>query len=391
MKRFFFSLSLLVSGAAGANPGLLMPATAPEAHLLVALDHLNAGRADAALANLSLLTRQQPDFRLAQYLYASLLDARSGRPPQILSDAAGQTIASLSSEAQRRWAHRLGRGLQGLVPQSVLSLPPRHRYVVVVDLAASRLYVLENTPEGFRMVRDHYASIGRGGIGKQVEGDGRTPVGIYHVTEHLDGAKLPDLYGAGAYPVNYPNAWDRRLGRTGYGIWVHGVPSDTYSRVPLASEGCVALPNIDFKGLGPFIEPGVTPVVLVDAVQWVRESDSDLLAASLRNQIMTWRRDWESLDTDAYLSHYAEDFTADGMSRAAFVDHKRRVNQARSFVQVEIHDLELYRYPGVEELLFVARFRQHYISDDLLREATKAQYWRLTSEGRWEIVEEAAG
>ena len=65
MKRFFFSLSLLVSGAAGANPGLLMPATAPEAHLLVALDHLNAGRADAALANLSLLTRQQPDFHLA--------------------------------------------------------------------------------------------------------------------------------------------------------------------------------------------------------------------------------------------------------------------------------------------------------------------------------------
>ena len=99
-----------------------MPATAPEAHLLVALDHLNAGRADAALANLSLLTRQQPDFRLAQYLYASLLDARSGRPPLELSDAAGQTIASLSSEAQRRWAHRLGRGLQGLVPQSVLTL-----------------------------------------------------------------------------------------------------------------------------------------------------------------------------------------------------------------------------------------------------------------------------
>jgi murein L,D-transpeptidase YafK len=368
-----------------------MPATAPEAHLLVALDHLNAGRADAALANLSLLTRQQPDFRLAQYLYASLLDARSGRPTQDLGADTGQMIASLSSEAQRRWAHRLGRGLNGLIPQSLLALPRKYRYAVVVDLGASRLYVLENTPEGLRLVRDHYSSIGRAGIGKELEGDGRTPVGIYHVTEYLDGDALPDLYGAGAYPVNYPNAWDRRLGRTGYGIWVHGVPSDTYSRVPLASEGCVALANLDFEGLGPFIKPGETPVILVDSIQWVRESDSDLLAASLRGQVMEWRRDWESLDTDAYLSHYAEDFSADGMTRAAFVEHKRLVNSARSFVQIEIDDLELYRYPGVEELLFVARFRQQYVSDDLLREATKSQYWRLTPGGRWEIVEEAAG
>ncbi len=79
------------------------------------------------------------------------------------------------------------------------------------------------------------------------------------------------------------------------------------------------------------------------------------------------------------------------MTRAAFVEHKRLVNSARSFVQIEIDDLELYRYPGVEELLFVARFRQQYVSDDLLREATKSQYWRLTPGGRWEIVEEAAG
>lgn len=390
MKRLLLGL-FLIAGPVGANPGLLMPATAPEAHLLVALDHLNAGRADAALANLSLLTRQQPDFRLAQYLYASLLDARSGRPTQDLGTDTGQMIASLSSEAQRRWAHRLGRGLNGLIPQSLLALPRKYRYAVVVDLGASRLYVLENTPEGLRLVRDHYSSIGRAGIGKELEGDGRTPVGIYHVTEYLDGDALPDLYGAGAYPVNYPNAWDRRLGRTGYGIWVHGVPSDTYSRVPLASEGCVALANLDFEGLAPFIKPGETPVILVDSIQWVRESDSDLLAASLRGQVMEWRRDWESLDTDAYLSHYAEDFSADGMTRAAFVEHKRLVNSARSFVQIEIDDLELYRYPGVEELLFVARFRQQYVSDELLREATKSQYWRLTPGGRWEIVEEAAG
>ena len=32
-----------------------------------------------------------------------------------------------------------------------------------------------------------------------------------------------DKYGVAAYPLDYPNAWDRFNERTGYGIWLHGV------------------------------------------------------------------------------------------------------------------------------------------------------------------------
>src|SRR3546814_8483534 len=49
--------------------------------------------------------------------------------------------------------------------------------------------------------------------------------------------KLPDFYGDGAYPLNYPNEWDKHEGRKGYGIWLHGTPSTTYSRPPRASDG----------------------------------------------------------------------------------------------------------------------------------------------------------
>jgi len=35
---------------------------------------------------------------------------------------------------------------------------------------------------------------------------------------------LSDFYGAGAYPVNFPNIWDRRKQRSGHGIWLHGLP-----------------------------------------------------------------------------------------------------------------------------------------------------------------------
>lgn len=389
--RTLVALTLAAAASAvGANPGLLMPTGDPEAQLLVALDHINSGRADAALASLTLLTRQQPDFRLAQYLYASLLDARSGRASLALDDAdTGTAVAALMDEARQRWAHRLGRD-GGRVPQSLLMLPDDRRHAIVVDLGASRLYVLARDGDRWQLVRDHYASIGRAGIGKQVEGDGRTPVGVYRVTEHLDGDNLPDLYGAGAYPVNYPNGWDLRHQRTGHGIWVHGVPSNTFSRAPLASEGCVAVANPDFASLAPFVEPGVTPVLFVDSINWVSQDDNRLLAAALRDRVMQWRADWESLDTEAYLAHYAADFATDDMDRAAFADHKRRVNAAKQFVQVELDDMELYRYPGVDDLVFLARFRQHYISDSFSAISTKEQYWRLTNDGRWEIVQEGS-
>lgn len=389
-RRFLAALLLGAATSAGANPGLLMPTGDPEAQLLVVMDHLNAGRADAALAGLTLLTRQQPDFRLAQYLYASLLDARSGQAPLTLSPDAETAVAGLMDEARQRWAHRLGRDGGDRIPQSLLMLPESQRYAIVVDLGASRLYVLGRDGDNWRLVHDHYASIGRAGIGKQVEGDGRTPVGVYRITEHLAGDGLPDLYGAGAYPVNYPNVWDRRAGRTGHGIWLHGVPSDTFSRAPLSSEGCVAVANRDFASLAPFVEPGVTPVIFVDSVNWVSQADNRLLAAALRDRVLQWRADWESLDTEAYLAHYAPDFATDDMDRAAFADHKRRVNAAKEFVQVELEGLELYRYPGVDDLVFLARFRQHYISNTFSAVSSKEQYWRLTNDGRWEIIQEAS-
>ena len=52
---------------------------------------------------------------------------------------------------------------------------------------------------------------------------------MYHFTSVLSKSELPDFYGAGALPINYPNEWDRLNGRTGHGIWLHGTPADTYA------------------------------------------------------------------------------------------------------------------------------------------------------------------
>ena len=108
------------------------------------------------------------------------------------------------------------------VPAPLLQLSPSQRRVVLVDQARSRLYLFENDGGRPRLAGDFYVSTGKKGARKEREGDQRTPVGIYFITTRLEPGELDDFYGAGALPVNYPNEWDTRYGRTGYGIWIHG-------------------------------------------------------------------------------------------------------------------------------------------------------------------------
>ena len=83
------------------------------------------------------------------------------------------------------------------------------------------------------------------------EGDLKTPTGIYWLTDvwsekdliGMYGAKEAKPYGAGAFPLNYPNLMDRLFhNKTGYGIWLHGTEGDQ----PIPTEGCVSVSNENF-------------------------------------------------------------------------------------------------------------------------------------------------
>ena len=82
--------------------------------------------------------------------------------------------------------------------------------MLLVDSRRSRLYVFANDGGRPRYVADYYVTLGKNGIEKTREGDQKTPIGVYHVTANLPRSKLTDFYGAGAFPINYPNEWDKQ-------------------------------------------------------------------------------------------------------------------------------------------------------------------------------------
>lgn len=351
------------------------------------MQEISQNKLDHALRSINSLLERHPNFRLAQLVKGDLLLARA-QPISTLGNAPGarEQQADLREEAKARIQAIHAPVNPDLIPQELLQVASDTRYVIAVDASRARLYVFENTASGLRRIADLYVTVGKFGIGKNKEGDKRTPIGLYTITGFKPDKDLEELYGIGAYPISYPNEWDVRNGRNGHGIWLHGVPRDTYSRPPKASDGCVVLSNDDLKNLGRYIKIGQTPVIIAPSLTWV---DADLLDAArdeLQQAVDKWRKDWESRDTTRLMEHYSRNFQSDGQGYQAFAESKRRVNAAKSWIKVDIERLSIYRQPGNKDMAVLV-FDQDYKSSNLNNLSKKRQYWQREN-GRWRIIQE---
>jgi murein L,D-transpeptidase YafK len=372
-----------------------------EAALVRAMEKLKDGGIKSALKELDAALAKNPNFRLGHLMRGDLLMAGSGAALSLsgVPQGAGtkpmpETIASIANlrhEAQVRLNRYYDSPAADALPTALLQLAPGQEHALLIDTSRSRIYVFRNDNGRPQRVADFYTSIGKLGADKQREGDQRTPLGVYRVTSTVAKEKLTDFYGPGAFPINFPNDMDKRLGRTGSGIWIHGTPSDTYSRPPWASDGCVVLTNEDFQQLGKFVEPGNTPVVISPVVEWQSPDDWSAFRSAFNGYLSQWKQDWESLNMDAYLAHYSSAFEADGKDIRDWTANKRRINAGKSFVKVDIQNLAVFEYATASNQppLMMVTFDQEYKSSNNVSKMKKRQYWQR-EDGRWKIVFEGA-
>jgi murein L,D-transpeptidase YafK len=371
----------------------------PEPQLLKIFSEIEKNRLDSALAQTDALLERYPNFRLAHLIRGDLLLARrmplstfgnaKNAPKEQIEDLREEVVARLK-------AYRNRLDLSHYVPRYLLQLRPDQKYAIVVDTQKARLYLYQNQEDGRpRFVADYYISHGKLGSGKKLEGDKKTPTGVYHVTSSLSAQKIGDLYGSraflygdGAFPINYPNEWDRRNGRKGHGIWLHGTPADTYSRPPKASDGCVVLSNVDLNALAKNVQIGLTPVIISNSIEWLSIDDWRNERTALNKEIDEWRGDWESMNVNRYMRHYSKRFQTDKQTREQFAEQKNRVNAAKSWIKVKLSNLSMFRNPGKEELVVVT-FEQDYRSSNLSNQMKKSQYW-IREDGSWKIIFEGA-
>lgn len=381
-KQIVLAAVLLMSSTLSYGQSL---SQSPEQQLISALTSIQLQQLDRAMTQLQNLLKSKPDFKLAQLVYADVMLAKAQgleKVGQLLKK--NSLLEGFLAEASKRWQSHKSPVSEELLPAALLNLDQRYQYAVVVGLNNSRLYLFENEKGIPKQIGNYYVSMGKSGPYKQFEGDNRTPLGVYFINNFLSPDSLPDKYGEGAFPLNYPNVWDDRLGKTGYGIWLHGTPLDTFSRPPRDSEGCVVLSNTDLQTVGNYLQLKRTPFVIADNINWLQKDKWQQEKEFFTKLVTGWIQDWQSLDTALYIQHYSKTFKAGKTDFSQWYSHKQQVNKNKKFIQVKADDLSILKHP--KDDILVVTFQQHYKSDNYSSVSYKRQYWKQESDGQWRII-----
>jgi hypothetical protein len=273
MKRTIQSLLLLIATLAGsvAVTARAQTEASSDENLREAIRLIQSGTSlDQALSAAQQAGRALPKSHLANFLqYQAYISMAGGDPNQAPPAVKPSPDAHRELVNESKARGKLSTVPKGTIPSAVIQIGPGTDTVLLVESERSRLWILNRKGDSIVVVANHYVTVGQQGVGKEREGDRKTPLGVYRIQSEIPGAKLIDFYGPLALPLDYPNPMDRARAKTGSGIWVHGGPSDRYARPPLASDGCVVLANEDLLALRKYAKPGRTTVVVVPQTTWL--------------------------------------------------------------------------------------------------------------------------
>ncbi len=367
----------------------VVASTKTEDLIVKSLMEISSGQIDSALDTLDQVLATTPNFKLAQLVKGDLLMARAQQFQAFGSpNPSAEDVAGYRDEARKRIERYLDKEANQLIPEPIWQLDSSQPYIFVVDADKSRLFVYRNENGVPQYNADFYVTIGKNGSEKKYAGDKRTPLGVYFTSPKLT-QKLADMYGDAAYPLSYPNEWDKRQGKTGSGIWLHGTPHDTYSRAPQSSDGCVVLSNPDLNTLTPILQQGNVPVIVSKDIKWLKPNEAPTDKQALLDSIETWRKDWESQETEHYLSHYNTAFSNGSLDFNHWAEEKRRIQAGRPTVGIKLSNLSVLRYPNSPLPMAVVTFDQSFRSNALDSQMRKRQYW-IFEDLQWKIIYEGA-
>ena len=221
------------------------------------------------------------------------------------------------------------------IPDSIVSVS--FGYVIVVDKKYQKIYVFHKS-DHFSKVFEAPCSTGKNSGSKQIAGDQKTPNGIFFATKILLNPGPPEVYGSMAFPLDYPTLTDKRAGRNGSNIWIHGT---TESLLPKQSKGCVVLRDNDLKRLANFIFLNKTPVIISESLNWVPQDDVPSSKHELENILTSWHKAFIEKDIEKIDSLYRQGTEIKGKRREELHDKIKNLNLINRHFVLEPRDISI--------------------------------------------------
>lgn len=265
-------------------------------------------------------------------------------------------------------------------PPVIIENPDDH-YVFLVEKMSQYLLVFK----GKKLEKMYPVTTGKNLGDKLTEGDGRTPEGIYYFTRFIPPQELSEMYGGLAVALNYPNPYDRLVGKTGGGIWLHGSNEQNRNYLPFSTRGCIVADN---KALREEIFPKINLNNTLIGIYKV--IPNKLKLDDIKGYIFEWKKAWENKDFDKYISFYSKSFRWEGGGLREWINYKRRTILTKKYIKVDISQLTILAYRDElkeEPTYYVVEFLQEYKSDTYSDKGIKRMYV-IKEDGKLKILSE---
>jgi len=254
------------------------------------------------------------------------------------------------------------------------------KYAVVVEKGTQQLFVY-SYDDFFKEIYRFKCSTGEVAGGKSRSGDKKTPEGVYFFTNEYKKRDLSSIYGAIAFPIDYPNFLDRIEGRKGFSIWLHGTDK---SIKPRDSNGCIVLANNDIDRLAKYIDLNRTPIIIVDRLSFVSADYNNGIKDSILKLISQWKDALENGTYHEYLNSYSHEYVPDISWWSDWAVIKKSFQASELELSVELKKNSIFRHNGIYMILF----DQIVSSPDINLLVGRKKLYISNMEGQFRIVGE---
>ncbi len=233
-------------------------------------------------------------------------------------------------------------------PSAIIKLPENEN-IILVEKKSQTLFLYTSRANEMSVQFQFPCSTGETSGVKLKAGDKKTPEGIYFLKNEYEDKYLSPVYGKKAFPTDYPNFIDKRAGKNGSAIWIHGTNKKLK---PMDSNGCIALENADILKLSGYVTLDSTPVIMVHEIDKVKSETLIKQAQDISFVLTQWEKNIENGNYHDYLSFYSPEYLPCINWWEQWLKIRRQANRSDFSLGVKRERTGIYYYNSVVVVLF---------------------------------------
>jgi len=228
------------------------------------------------------------------------------------------------------------------VPAAIIVLPENEN-AILVEKQTQKFYIYTNEPpfDGVKKIFETACSTGEVFGPKHKAGDKKTPEGIYFLIDEYEERYLTPIYGKRAFPIDYPNFMDNRLGRNGSAIWIHGTDKTLKS---MDTNGCIAVENEDVAMLSDYITLHATPLIIVEKIQYMTPQEQKHKKELVQSFLDNWIQAHLTGSYHHYLSFYNPGYLPDIFWWESWLKLRKTADNPVENIHIETSDMGIYQH-----------------------------------------------